>query len=505
MGSSIDHRAPLLEARGVSKRFPGVLALDDVSATFRAGEVTAVMGENGAGKSTLMKALAGVHEPDAGEVLWEGKPVRVRHVADAERLGIAFIHQELNLCENMSVAENIFLGREPRRGGIFLDRARLRVEAKTVLARAGLNVSPDAPVDTLSIGQRQMVEIARALSREARLVIMDEPTSSLTAGETAKLFDVVNELRAAGIAVVFISHRLKEVRQVADRVLVLRDGRNSGELGRKEITHDRIVSLMIGREFADTGAAAEPPPPGPVLLEIDGLRTALWPAHEVSLRLCAGEILGVAGLVGAGRTELARALFGIDRPLAGTVRLNGRTLPPGDPRAAIRAGLALAPEDRKEQGLLLDLSIRENIALPGLDRLSRGPFVNEPAVTALAEDMRGRLGIRTVSVEKTAGQLSGGNQQKIVIARWLALSPAVFILDEPTRGVDVGAKREIYRVIESLAASGAAVLMISSDLEEILRLSHRVLVLHEGRAAGELARRDLTEEAVMRLATGRSS
>lgn len=496
---------PLLEARRLSKHFPGVQALADVNASFYAGEVLAVMGENGAGKSTLMKSLAGIYKPDGGTVLWEGEPVRINSVAQAERLGIAFIHQELNLCENLTVAENILLGREPRRAGFWLDRARMIREAREVLERAGLPVDPEAPVESLSIGRRQMVEIARALARKARLVIMDEPTSSLTAAETARLFDSVREMRAAGIAVVFISHRLKEVREIADRVIVLKDGRNSGSLTKEEITPARIVNLMVGRDLEEPAARATAAGTGKARLEVQALRTTAWPAHEVSLTLRAGEICGMAGLVGAGRTELARAIAGIDRPLSGTVKLDGAPLPPGDCRAAIRAGLALAPEDRRAQGIFLEDSVRENIALPGLDRMRRAGFVNESAVTAQAAKMRDLLNIRTASLEKPAGLLSGGNQQKIVLAKWLALSPAVFLLDEPTRGVDAGARQEIHRVIAKLAANGAAVLVISSDLEEILNVSDRVLVLHEGRLAGELSREQMTEEAVMRLATGGSA
>ena len=494
---------PLLQARGLHKHFTGVHALQDVSAEFFPGEVVAVMGENGAGKSTLMKCLAGVHQPEAGVIEWEGRAVRMDSTRRAEALGIAFIHQELNLCDNLSIAENVFLGREPRRAGIFVDRATMHRRTAELLARVGLNVSPDERVDQLSIGRRQLVEIARALSQQARLVIMDEPTSSLTRTEAETLFSVVRELKAAGVCVVFISHRIPEVMAIADRVMVLKDGKNSGSLTRNEMTPERIVNLMVGREldlsqrrFADVKSGA-------TLLSVRGLRTAVWPRHEVSFDLRAGEITGMAGLVGAGRSEIARAIFGIDRPLAGSVSINGAVLLPGNPRAAIAAGIAFAPEDRKEQGLILEMAISDNIALPGLSRLSRAGFINDRALNEQAEQMRQRLSIRTTGIHKAAGHLSGGNQQKVVLAKWLALQPAVFLLDEPTRGVDVGSKREIYEVIESLAAQGAAVLIISSDLEEVLRLSDRVLVLHEGRIAGELPHAQMSEEAVMSLATGR--
>ena len=494
--------APLLEAFALTKRFPGVQALAGVSAAFSAGEVTAVMGENGAGKSTFMKALAGVHPPDTGEIRWQGKPVRISSVAHAEALGIAFIHQELNLCENLTVAGNVFLGREPRRGGIWLDRRAMNQRAVELLERVGLDVDPDVVVESLSIGQRQMIEIARALARDAKLVIMDEPTSSLTATESARLFDVIRELKSCGPGVVFISHRLGEVMAVADRVVVLKDGRNSGQLAKSEIAADRIVSLMVGRDLDSSRRRPAHVVTGAVRLEVSALRTQTWPESAVSFSVGSGEIVGMAGLVGAGRTELARVVAGVDRAVSGSVRVDGLILRPGHVAAAIRAGVVLAPEDRKDQGLFLDMSIRENIALPGMGGMQRFGFIQHGAIAALAEKMRALLGIRTSSVDRAAGLLSGGNQQKVVLAKWLALGPGVFVLDEPTRGVDVGAKAEIYRVIEDLAAAGAAVLMISSDLEEILRLSDRVLVLHEGCLAGEISHEAMNEEAVMQLATG---
>ncbi len=493
---------PLLEAISLSKRFPGVQALAEVSAAFFPGAVTAVMGENGAGKSTLMKALAGVHPPDTGEIRWRGKMVRITSVAQAEALGIAFIHQELNLCENLTVAENVFLGREPRRAGCWLDRRIMSQGALALLARVGLRVRPDALVASLSIGQRQMIEIARALAREAAMVIMDEPTSSLTAAEADRLGEVVRDLKSRGLAVVFISHRLGEVTALADRVIVLKDGQNSGTLTQQEITPDRIVQLMVGRDLDPTRRRPPVVRTGPVRLEVESVRTRAWPETSVSFSVRAGEITGMAGLVGAGRTELARVIAGVDRGVLGSVRIDGHRLPPGDVPAAIRAGVVLAPEDRKAQGLFLEMPIRENIALPGLRAMQRGGFVRQNAVTSLADKMRDLLGIRASSMEKAVGLLSGGNQQKVVLAKWLAVQPKVFILDEPTRGVDVGAKAEIYRVIEDLAATGAAVLLISSDLEEVLRLSDRVLVMHEGRLAGELLHETMTEEAVMQLATG---
>jgi ribose transport system ATP-binding protein len=491
--------SPLLEARGIHKRFLGVHALNNVSATFFPAEIVAVMGENGAGKSTLMKVLAGVHQPDEGTVLWEGNEVRIPNVRKATELGIAFIHQELNLADNLSVGANVFLGREPQRLG-FVDHRQIFQRTQSLLQNLGVEFSPDTPVADLSIGHQQMVEIAKALSQEAKLLIMDEPTSSLSQRETARLFALVRQLKARGLCVVFISHRLGEVMEIADRVIVLRDGRNSGHLEKNEITRERIVSLMVGRELKlpDKTAAQV----GREMLRVEHLRTPRFPAHEVSFSLRSGEVVGLAGLVGAGRTEIVRALFGIDRPAGGEIAIDQRPVSIRSPRDAIRAGLAFVPEDRKAQGVILEMAIRDNIAMAGLDRFQTAGFARDRVITRTADDMRERLRIRTTDVHKIVAELSGGNQQKVAIAKWLVLEPKVFLLDEPTRGVDVGAKSEIYVVIEKLAEQGAAVLFISSELEEILRIADRVLVMHEGELAGELTRDQLTEEAVMRLATG---
>ncbi|MBP7949834.1 MAG: sugar ABC transporter ATP-binding protein [Verrucomicrobiales bacterium] len=491
---------PLLEARGIHKRFLGVHALNNVSAQFFPGEVVAVMGENGAGKSTLMKCLAGVHPPDEGAVLADGKEVTVSDVRAATALGIAFIHQELNLAENLSVAANVFLGREPGRFG-FLRQSEMNRRTKMILDDLGVGFGPETPVSDLSIGHQQMVEIAKALSQDARLLIMDEPTSSLSQRETGKLFALVRQLRDRGLCVVFISHRMAEVMEMADRVIVLRDGKNSGELVGADIAREKIVSLMVGRGLQIPDKTASPA--GEVNFSVEGLRTARFPNEPVSFSLRQGEVVGVAGLVGAGRTEIARALFGIDRAVAGRVLVNGAEVKITSPCDAISAGLAFVPEDRKAQGVFLDLAIAENIALPGMSRLyAAGGFVKEAAITRDAEAMRERLRIRTTDVRKEVGQLSGGNQQKVAIAKWLVLNPRVFLLDEPTRGVDIGAKSEIYAVVERLAVDGASVLFISSELEELLRVADRVLVFHEGRLAGELDRTAMSEEAITRLATG---
>lgn len=493
--------APLIEARGIRKTFPGVLALDGVSLTLAAGEVLALVGENGAGKSTLMKILAGVHSPDAGELLLEGQPVRFAGVSDAMRAGISLIHQELNLAENLSVAANLYLGREPTRYG-WLDGRAMTEGARQLLDRVGLNVTPGTRVSTLAMGQRQLIEIARAIGMNARVLIMDEPTSSLTQGETDRLFAVIRDLKASGVAVVYISHRLAEVQEVADRVAVLRDGRNAGDLSREQINREALIQRMVGRDlkqlYARTGRTTE----GPVRLAVRDLLFQGGGDVPLSFTVRGGEVVGLAGLVGAGRTELSEALFGL-RPLrAGQVILDGEQVALRTPRQAIQAGLLLVPEDRRQHGLLLLESIRGNLSLPNLDRLSRFGLLNFLAERTLAEDARAKLQIRASSLRQPAGQLSGGNQQKVVLGKWLARQPRVLILDEPTRGVDVGARGEIYALIDQLAGSGVAVLMISSDMEEVLGMSDRVLVMHEGRLTGDLSRDQMTETAIMHRATG---
>jgi ribose transport system ATP-binding protein len=497
-----------LEVRQVSKRFPGVQALDRVSLTLRAGEVLAVVGENGAGKSTLMKILAGIYQPDGGTLLLDGREVRWAGVADALAHGVSLIHQELNLAENLSVVANLFLGREALWAGPLglLDEARMDAAARRLLARVGLDCDPQVRVDRLSTGQRQLVEIAHALALSSRVLIMDEPTSSLTQKDTEKLFDVIAELKRSGVAIVYISHRLGEVRQIADRALVLRDGRNSGELARADITHDALVRLMVGRELRQFFQKQPHAPPAHRVprLELRDLRYqgpgGVTP--PVSFVLWPGEVVGLAGLVGAGRTELAEALFGLRPIVSGEVLLDGAPVRLRSPREAVAAGLALVPEDRRYHGLVVEDSVRNNVALPNLDRLSFLRLVSARREAELARQTCDSLRVRTPGVEQRVGLLSGGNQQKVVLGKWLARSPRVLLFDEPTRGIDVGAKSEIYALMDRLAGEGMAVLMISSDLEEVLGMSDRVLVLHQGRLAGELPRAGLREEAIMHLAVG---
>ncbi|MBM3876286.1 MAG: sugar ABC transporter ATP-binding protein [Verrucomicrobia bacterium] len=492
--------APLLEARSLTKSFPGVRALKGVSLSVQRGEVLAVIGENGAGKSTLMKILAGVQTADSGEILLDGQPAAIRSVHDALSRGIALIHQELNLADNLDVAANIFLGREPLRFGL-LDHARMRREARKFLDAVGLDTSPDALVGSLAIGQQQLVEIAKALSTNARVLIMDEPTSSLSSREAENLFKVIGDLRARGVSIVYISHRLGEVNALADRVTVLRDGENAGELARDQVGHAAMVKLMVGRDLSQF-YAHEPHPPGDAALEVLRVRTPAHPAHEVSLAVRAGEIVGMAGLVGAGRTELLLALFGATPALDGIIRVAGREVSPRSPLEAIEAGLALVPEDRKRQGVILQMAVRENISLVSVRHDQRGGFLDRRREAELSREMIGALRIKTPTDLQVAQFLSGGNQQKVVLAKWLAVQPRVLLLDEPTRGIDVGAKQEIYKLMEELARKGVAVLFVSSEMEEVLGMSDRVIVMHEGRLAGELPRAAATEEAVMQLATG---
>ncbi len=492
---------PLLSVHRVCKSFPGVRALHEVDLTLHKGEVLAVIGENGAGKSTLMKILAGVRLPEKGETRIDGRPIVIDSVQTALAHGIALIHQELNLSGNLEVGANILLGREPRRFGL-IDKQRIREESQRVLSLVGLDISPVTLAGSLSIGRQQLVEIAKALSTNARVIIMDEPTSSLSSGESERLFDVIRDLRQRGVSIIYISHRLGEVKKLADRVCVLRDGENAGELDRKDVTHDAMVRLMVGRDVSQF-YARQPHKPGSPSLEVAGLRTSAYPQEELSFRVRAGEIVGVAGLVGAGRTEMLRTLFGVDPMIAGTVKVGGQPIALHSPRDAINAGLALVPEDRKAEGLIIEMPVRPNVSLASLRRHRQlGIFRNAAAERSDTAAMIEMLNIKTPSAEQIVRFLSGGNQQKVVLGKWLTMSPRVLLLDEPTRGIDVGAKQEIYALMETLAERGVAVLFVSSEMEEILGMADRALVMHEGRITGELSREQLSEEAVMHLATG---
>ncbi|WP_442504266.1 sugar ABC transporter ATP-binding protein [Marinivivus vitaminiproducens] len=487
----------------MGKTYPGVRALSNVSLEVAPGEVVGLIGENGAGKSTLMKVLGGVIAPDEGRIVIDGTAHDSLTVNSSMAAGIAFVHQELNLFENLDVAANIFIGREPLKGGFLrlVDRKQMDRWVEPLLAKLSVDFDAHTPVALLSIAQRQMVEIAKALSLDARLIIMDEPTSSLTLSETDRLLDVIAELRAGGVSVIYITHRLNEVRRCADRVVCLRDGQLAGKLAKDEIGHGAMIRLMIGR---DLKSLYIPPKAEPGAgCEIAGLRTTAFPERTVDLSIRRGEILGLAGLIGSGRTSLARALFGIDPILDGTVRLDGEPVKAASPRAAIDQGIYLAPEDRKQSGLVLDMMIRENITLADMASHSAWSLIRRGSEAKTAERQRASLAIKTPSVETKAVSLSGGNQQKIVLAKWLSMRPRLIIFDEPTRGIDVGAKAEIYGLIRGLADHGVAILLISSDMEEVIGVSDRIAVMHEGAISGVLDERaQFTEQAILHLAVG---
>ncbi|WP_079084178.1 sugar ABC transporter ATP-binding protein [Streptomyces longwoodensis] len=488
----------LLRIEGLRKTFPGVVALDGVDFDLRRGEVHVLLGENGAGKSTLIKMLSGAHRPDAGRILADGREVRIHGAQDAERLGIATIYQEFNLVPDLTVAENIFLGRQPRRFGM-IDRRRMEADAEVLLRRVGLTVSPRARVRELGIARLQMVEIAKALSLNARVLIMDEPTAVLTSEEVDKLFAIVRSLRADGVGIVFITHHLEEIAALGDRVTVIRDGRSVGQVP-ASTPEDELVRLMVGRSI-EQQYPRERPDRGPALLSVEGLtRDGVF--HDVSFEVHAGEVVGIAGLVGAGRTEVVRAVFGADPYDRGTVRVGGRALRRHDVNAALAAGVGLVPEDRKGQGLVLDQTVEENLGLVTLRAATRAGLVDRKGQHEAAERIAHQLGVRMAGLGQQVRTLSGGNQQKVVIGKWLLADTRVLILDEPTRGIDVGAKVEIYQLVNRLTAAGAAVLMISSDLPEVLGMSDRVLVMAQGRIAGELSADEATQDSVMALAVG---
>ena len=494
---------PLLQVENLCKNFPGVQALKNVSLELHQAEVLAVIGENGAGKSTLMKILAGIQAANSGSIFLNGIPVQFKSVEQALHSGIVLIHQELNLAENLTVGANLFLGREPTRWG-FIDEAKIEHDSKEALKRVGLTCSPKTPLVNLSIAKRQLVEIAKAISIDARILIMDEPTSSLSQHETEILYRVVEELKSQGVSIVYISHRLNEVQQLADRVVILRDGENAGELSKENINRDQMVSKMVGRKMTNL-FSRNPHQRGKLRLELQNIKTPEFPEHSINFSIHAGEIVGIAGLIGAGRTELLNILFGVNQPLYGTIKVDGQTQKFNSPTDAINAGIALVPEDRKTHGLLLEMSVMKNLSLPSLKKkCQEGLFLNQNLERKITDAAVKTLQIKIASSSQKVESLSGGNQQKIVLAKWLETSPKVLILDEPTRGVDVGAKEEIYKLIDQLAAEGIAILFASSEMDEIQTLADRVFVMHEGRLAGELSKNKLTEMNIMQLATGGS-
>ncbi len=489
---------PLLVAEGLSKRFGGVAALRDVDLTVHRGEVLAVIGENGAGKSTLMKILSGVLRPDSGRILWDGHETAFRSTADAIATGISLIHQELNLVDNLSVAENLFLGREPHRFG-WVRRREMIESSLEYLKQVGLQVDPAISLGRLSIAEKQLVEIAKAVATGARVLIMDEPTSSLSSRETERLFGLVDSLRSAGTSILYISHRLAEITRLADRVEVLRDGQHVDSLPRERIGHDTMVRAMVGRDpqsLLARGTSA-----GPVRLEIRGLQVEATDTR-VDLEVRGGEIAVMAGLIGAGRSELLETIFGLREPQCGTVEVDGRPLKAGSARRAIAAGLALVSEDRKLTGLHLNSSVAGNITMVALASAPTAPRVDPRWEAARTAEQIESMAIKTASSRTPVSDLSGGNQQKIAIAKWLVDPPKVLLLDEPTRGVDVGARHEIYLALRRLADAGVAILAVSSDLEEVIGIADRVWVMHDHRITGGLTGAAITEPAIMRLAVG---
>jgi inositol transport system ATP-binding protein len=492
-------RPDLLELSGVSKSFPGVAALEDVTLRLRHGSVHALLGENGAGKSTLMRIVAGVCTPDAGELRLEGRALRLGSPRQALEAGIAMIHQELNLLPAMSVAENIWIRREPLNALGLVRHRELHRRTRSLLERLGVDLDPQTEVRTLPLAIRQMVEIARALSYDSRVLIMDEPTSALSERDAERLFAVIRDLRAHGVGIFYVTHRIEELFAIADEISVLRDGRHVGTARPRDLTRSDVIRMMVGRELAPASAAA-PAPAGPVALSAHGL-SLQGEFYDVSFELHAGEVLGVAGLVGSGRSRLAETLFGIARPTAGEIRIAGRAARIDSPTAAIARGVGFVTEDRKETGCFLGLSVLENLEISALTRdFVRLGFVHAGAARRACIAVARTLRVKAPDLRERIETLSGGNQQKVLLGRWLLLAPKILLLDEPTRGVDVGAKAEIHQLIARLAAEGTAVLMISSEMPEILTMSHRVMVMHEGRIAGILGRDVATPVSIMDLA-----
>ncbi len=503
-GAQPEAVSALVEMRGIEKSFPGVRALQNVGFDLRPGEVHALMGENGAGKSTLMKILTGVYQPDAGEIRVRGERVTLRDPQAAQALGISIIHQELYLMNHLTVAQNIFIGREPRKGfGIFVDEAKLRRDAAGIFRRMNVEIDPAAEVGHLTVARQQLVEIAKALSYDAQVLVMDEPTSALNETEVEHLFAVINDLRAHGVGIVYITHKMDEVKRIADRVTVMRDGQYIDTLPAATTPMATIIQMMVGRELADqhraTGQASEDE-----VLRVTGLNRGSV-IRDVSFSLRRGEILGIAGLMGAGRTEVARAIFGADPIDRGEIRVHGQPRTIGSPADAVANGIAYLSEDRKHFGLVTGMSVRDNVTMASWERFkTAGLFMRDGALFTVAQEYSHKLKVKTPHVHQETRLLSGGNQQKVVIAKWLLRDCDILIFDEPTRGIDVGAKAEIYRLLEDLAAQGKAIIVISSELPEVLRLSHRIAVMCEGRITGELDGRTATQEDIMTLATQRA-
>ncbi|ALS25598.1 D-ribose transporter ATP-binding protein [Paenibacillus sp. 32O-W] len=489
----------IVEMKHISKSFPGVIALDDVTFNLKAGEVLALLGENGAGKSTLMKILSGVHAKDDGEMIIFGNVIENLTPKKAQELGIAIIHQELNLCGHLSIAENIFLGREKLRFGLLSDK-QMRKETEKILKRLNIHLDPETPVRDLPVSKQQMVEIAKAVSSNAKILIMDEPTSALTASEITDLFKVIRKLKADGCGIVYISHRLEELQHIVDRVTIMRDGKYIASMNFADTTMPQIIAHMVGREIQERYPRVSCKR-GKMILQVKNLSAGKM-VRDVSFELYEGEIVGIAGLMGAGRTETTRAIFSADPKDSGEIYLDGKPVTINKPMDAIRAGIVLAPEDRKKDGLCIKLSVQENIALPNLDWIcNRFGIVNKKKEKSISEKSVNELRIKLANLQVNAGTLSGGNQQKVVVAKWIARNSRVVIFDEPTRGIDIAAKVEIYNLMNELKKQGIGVLFVSSEMPEVMGISDRILVMCEGRITGEFAAEEATQDLILEYAT----
>ena len=488
---------PFLEMKGITKQFPGVLALNKVDLAIYPGRVLALVGENGAGKSTLMKVLSGVHKRDAGEILLEGKSVEIANPLASRQMGISIIFQELSVLNNMNIAENIFVGREKKKNG-FVDKKLQHEQARQLLSRVGLSIDTHTKTGLLSTAQKQMVEVAKALSFNSKLIIMDEPTSSLTDKETAMLMDIIRKLRDDGVAIVFISHRMNEIFEISDEIAVMRDGEMVQHMITSEVDEAQVIAAMVGRSVDDIFYKEEAPI-SDIALEVKNLSTKNF-LKDISFNVRSGEIVGFAGLVGAGRSEVMRAVFGIDPRESGEISIHGQKVEIKSTMDALKAGMGFVPEDRKEQGLILKQTIRVNTSLAALQSVAKGWFISKKLEKGLTDEYVAKLRVKTPSNEQKIMNLSGGNQQKVVIAKWMATHPKVLILDEPTRGIDVGAKKEIHMLMSELAKQGVAIIMISSELPEVLGMADRIYVMHDGRIKGEINRADASQEAIMKLA-----
>ena len=492
----------ILKMRGIQKYFSGVHALNGVDFDLKAGEVHALMGENGAGKSTLIKVLCGIHKRDGGSIELFGEEVDFNNIAEAQDAGISVIHQELNMMNHLTVAQNIYIGREPKKGGLIDDRKMLK-DAQELFNRLGVKIDPAVKLGNLTVGKQQMVEIAKAVSHECRLLILDEPTAALTQPEVEELFKIMNDLRDKGIGMIYVSHRMDEINRISDRVTVMRDGEYVGTLITKETTKDEIVKMMVGRViYGEQKSVSTVPDGAPVVLEVEHLNAGRE-VRDVSFNLRKGEILGFAGLMGAGRTEVARALYGADPKDSGAVRINGQTVNIRNPEEAVRHGICYLSEDRKRYGLMLGKSVTENSAIASVDDYIRAGLIDDKKMEQRSRETNELLKTKTPSMAQLLKNLSGGNQQKVIVARWLMKNSDIFIFDEPTRGIDVGAKSEIYNLMDELAKQGKSIIMISSELAEVLRMSDRVMVMCEGRKTGELDISEATQENIMQLCTKR--